>query len=292
MRTVETESFSRAGKAESVAQSTVSKEVAALEAHLGTLLIRRSSRGLSCDRQGPGILRLRRRHAQRSGNGGGAHTLGEMSARGRLRVTCSPVFSNRLIAPRLPALFAAYPDLTIDLEVSERYVSLIEDGVDVAIRIGELPDSGLLARQIGSVEAAVVASLPTSRSMARRLTSMTLPVIAALPFTFQGNSKTWKFRSPRGSGDHTPLRPAPHQRPRKRPCGSAGRDGSRPRGRAGCLPAISRPRAGWCRSWRTIGRGFIQYRPSVQRPAHDGAIKVFVDFVAGLLKDEPHLRLR
>jgi len=291
VRTVETESFSRAGKAESVAQSTVSKEVAALEAHLGTLLIRRSSRGLSVTDKGREFYDFTIGMLSDLETAEARVRSGVMSARGRLRVTCSPVFSNRLIAPRLPALFACYPDLTIDLEVSERYVSLIEDGVDVAIRIGELPDSGLLARQIGCVEAAVVAS---PAYLAEHGTPADLDDLAShscLPFTFQGNSKTWKFQGPEGPVIITPFGPLRTNDPESvRAAVLAG---------MGLAQGPSWMFAGDIEAGRLVSV-LEDYRPrlypiqavSSTTRRMTGAIKVFVDFVAVLLKDEPHLCLR
>ncbi|HCO54829.1 MAG TPA: LysR family transcriptional regulator [Pelagibacterium sp.] len=285
VRTVETESFSRAGKAESVAQSTVSKEVAALEAHLGTLLIRRSSRGLSVTDKGQEFYDFA------VGMLGDLETAearirsGEVTAAGRLRVTCSPVFSNRLIAPRLPALFQRYPDLTIDLEVSERYVSLIEDGVDVAIRIGELPDSSLLARQIGCVEAVVVAA---PAYLAEHGTPTDLDELAShscLPFTFQGNSKTWKFQGPDGPIVVTPFGPLRTNDPESV--------------HAAVLAGMGLAQGPSWMFASDIAAGRLvsvleDFRPrlypiqavSSTTRRMTGAIKVFVDFVASLLKDE------
>ncbi|MEP9369719.1 LysR family transcriptional regulator [Xanthobacter sp. VNH20] len=291
VRTVEAESFSRAGKAEGVAQSTVSKEVAALEAHLGTLLIRRSSRGLSVTEKGQefydfavgmlGDLETAEAHLRS----------GEVSARGRLHVTCSPVFSNRLIAPRLPDLFARYPDLTIDLEVSERYVSLIEDGVDVAIRIGELPDSSLLTRQIGCVEAAVVASPAYLAEHGTPTSPDDLASHSCLPFTFQGNSKTWKFLGSDGPMIITPFGPLRTNDPES--VHSAVLAGM------GLAQGPSWMFADDIETGRLVPV-LENYRPrlypiqavSSSTRRMTGAVKVFVDFVANLLKDEPYLCLR
>ncbi|WP_281407600.1 substrate binding domain-containing protein [Neorhizobium sp. P12A] len=95
-------------------------------------------------------------------------------------------------------MFARYPDLTIDLEVSERYVSLVEDGVDVAIRLGHLSDSSLVARQMGCVEAVVVATPAYLDLHGIPMTLADLERHNCLPFMFQGSSKTWKFRNSEG----------------------------------------------------------------------------------------------
>jgi LysR family transcriptional regulator, regulator for bpeEF and oprC len=291
VRLVETGSFSRAGKAEGVVQSTVSKEVSSLERRLGAQLIRRSSRGLSVTEQGQeyydfaiGMLadldatELRIRS-------------GEDSPKGRIRVTTPPVFSSKLIVPRLPSLLAQHPELTIDLEVSERYVSLVEDGVDVAIRIGDLADSSLLARQIGCVEAVVVAAPAYLESHGAPNTPIDLERHLCLPFMFQGGSKTWKFRDAKGE-----IIIAPSAKLRTNDAESV---------RAAALAGLGLAQGP---SWMfagdiasgTLAPVLIDYTPRLF-PIHavssesrrmTGAIKAFVDFVAELIKDEPHLRVR
>lgn len=291
VRLVETGSFSRTGKAEGVAQSTVSKEVSALEAHLGAVLVRRSSRGLSVTESGQefhdfavGMLADLDMAETRIRSG-------EVSARGRLRVTCPPVFSNRLIAPRLPALFEAHPDLSVDLEVSERYVSLIEDGVDVAIRIGEMPDSNLLARQIGCVAATVVA---TPAYLARHGTPARPADLAShscLPFTFEGNSKTWKFSGPNGPMIIDPVGKLRTNDPESI--------------HASVLADMGLAQGPSWMFAEDIAAGRLEVVLAEYAPRHypihavstgtrrmTGAIKVFVDFVAALIAEEPHLRTR
>lgn len=291
VRLAETGSFSRTGKVEGVAQSTVSKEVAALEAHLGSSLIRRSSRGLSITERGQefhdfavGMLADLDAVEARIRSG-------VVTARGRLRVTCPPVFSHRLIAQRLPDLFAAYPDLSVDLEVSERYVSLVEDGVDVAIRIGDLPDSGLLARQIGCVEAAVVATPAYLAQHGTPATPDDLVDHSCLPFTFEGSSKSWNFSGPGG-----PIVTDPVARLRTNDPESV---------HAAVLADMGLAQGPSWMFANDIATGRLDvvladyaprlypiYAVSSGTRRMTGGIKVFVDFVAGLLDREPHLRLR
>lgn len=69
---------------------------------------------------------------------------------GALSVTLSAGFGRLHVVPLLPAFYARYPDIAIEIVVSDRYVDLLEEGIDVALRIGHLPDSALIARLIGS----------------------------------------------------------------------------------------------------------------------------------------------
>lgn len=291
VRVVETGSFSRAGKAEDIAQSTVSKEVSSLETRLGTQLIRRSSRGLSVTEKGQefydfAIGMLADLDAAES-----RIRSGEVSPKGRIRVASPPVFSSKLIVPQLPSLFERYPNLTIDLEVSERYVSLVEDSVDVAIRIGDLADSSLLARQIGCVEAVVVAAPSYLEAYGSPKAPADLEHHTCLPFMFQGSSKTWKFRGPEGE-----ITIGPTARLRTNDA-----DSVHAAVRAG-LGLAQGP------SWMfadEIAAGMLvsvlsDFRPRLF-PIHaissesrrmTGAIKVFVDYIAEVIKSEPHLRFR
>ncbi len=291
VRVVETGSFSRAGKAEGVAQSTVSKEVSSLEVRLGTQLIRRSSRGLSITEQGRefydfAIGMLADLEAAES-----RIRSGDVSPKGRIRVASPPVFSSKLIVPRLPSFFARYPDLTIDIDVSERYVSLIEDGVDVAIRIGNLADSSLLARQIGSVEAVVVATPAYLDRHGIPSTPADLAGHTCLPFMFQGSSKTWKFQDSKGE-----ITIAPSAKLRTNDAESV---------HGAVLAGLGLAQGpGWMFADEVAAGALVSvlvdYRPrlfpiyaiSSESRRMTGAIKAFVDFVAGLIRDEPHLRIR
>jgi len=77
---------------------------------------------------------------------------GQAAPSGVVRVAVSAGFGRLYIVPRLPEFFARYPDVALDLDISERQVNLVEDGVDVAIRIGPLADSSLIARRIGMTQ--------------------------------------------------------------------------------------------------------------------------------------------
>lgn len=291
IRVVETGSFSRAGKGEGVAQSTVSKQVSSLEARLGAQLIRRSPRGLSVTEQGQefyglaiGILADLEAAEARIGSG-------DVAPKGRIRVACPPVFSSKLIVPGLSPFLARYPELTIDLDVSERYVNLIEDGVDVAIRIGDLADSSLFARQIGSVEAVVVATPDYLERHGIPKAPADLDRHSCLPFLFQGSSKTWKFQDTEGE-----IAFAPSARLRTNDAESV---------HAAVLAGLGLAQGP---SWMfadeiaagTLNAVLADCRPRFF-PIHavtsgnrrmTGAIKAFVDFVAELIKSAPSLRIR
>jgi molybdenum-dependent DNA-binding transcriptional regulator ModE len=151
VRIAETGSFSRAARAAGVGQPTASKQIALLEERLGARLLQRTSRRLNLTDEGQAyseasVRLLGEVHAAESAIGRGA-----ISPAGVVRVALSAGFGRMFVVPRLPEFFARYQDLAVDVNVSERHVNLIEDGLDVAIRIGFLADSTLLARRIGSI---------------------------------------------------------------------------------------------------------------------------------------------
>ena len=143
-----TGSFSATARNLHVAASSVTRQVDALEASLGVRLLNRSTRHLSLTEAG----RLYLEHAQRIvavvEDGRVAVTELDSEPRGTLRVSAPIVFGRLHIAPRLTAFLQRYPELKVDLSLSDQLVDFIEDAVDVAIRIAALPDSSLIARKL------------------------------------------------------------------------------------------------------------------------------------------------
>ncbi|MGY4283989.1 DNA-binding transcriptional LysR family regulator [Bradyrhizobium sp. LM2.7] len=196
IRVVETASFSKAAKAEGVVQSTVSKQVSALEAMFGVQLLRRTSRGMSVTESGLDFYKfavgmLADLEAARI-------RIGQGQFRGRLRVTAFADLASRFIVPRLPEFLATYPEVSIDLDVSERLVSLSEDGYDVAIRGGDLTDATLIARQIGVIRAVAVASPRYLQRYGEPTSPHELKEHAVVGLISNGQQFSWPFDTPEG----------------------------------------------------------------------------------------------
>jgi DNA-binding transcriptional LysR family regulator len=151
-------SFSEAGRRLGLTPSAVSKLVARLEARLGVRLVTRSTHGLALTVEGcrfseasQRILRaIDQAEAEVSGDG--------VVLTGPLRVSCSGPLAFHVIAPLLPNFLELYPDLTLEFLVSDQIVDLLEQRVDVALRIGTLKDSGLKLKRLGRTEMLLVAS--------------------------------------------------------------------------------------------------------------------------------------
>ncbi|MFM2043321.1 MAG: hypothetical protein RLY86_1897 [Pseudomonadota bacterium] len=158
VRVVETGSFSAAGREFGLGQPAVSKAVAALEARLEVRLLARSTRRLSPTEAGQAFYgHARRALAEAEEAEVAARGLGAGLA-GRLRV-CAPVTFARLhVAPGLGDFLESHPRLRLDLVMDDRTVDLVEENIDVALRLGSMADSALTARRLASCERLVVAS--------------------------------------------------------------------------------------------------------------------------------------
>ncbi|MEM6368113.1 MAG: LysR family transcriptional regulator [Myxococcota bacterium] len=155
VRVVDLGSFTAAARSLRVEQSTISKRVAALETHLGVRLLDRSTRALRATDVGR-ELHGRAQEALRAVEN--ALGPGQGPLAGFLRISVPVVYGQRFVAPLLPGFMDAHPELSIELGFHDRYVSLIEEGFDLAIRIGQHPDSSLTARWLGSSRRHLVAT--------------------------------------------------------------------------------------------------------------------------------------
>src|SRR5471032_2167922 len=157
VRAVETGSFSAVARELGTVQPNVSRHIAALEQHLGTRLLHRSTRKLTPTPEGERYYAEVRRVLD-AAEEADANARGEGKPSGLLRVNCPTLLGRGHLLPRVGALLERYPDMELDVQLSDRYIDLVEDGVDLAIRIGNLDDSALRARRIGMSERVCVAS--------------------------------------------------------------------------------------------------------------------------------------
>lgn len=157
VRVAETGSFSRAGRELGHAQPTVSRIISALEARLGVKLLARTTRKVLPTEAGALLLEKARlvladvEELESSVRGAGGLT-------GVLRVATPVTFGAREIVPVLGPFLAAHPLLRLELLMADRRVDLLEEGVDLAIRMGELDDSGFVSRRLTTAPRFVVAS--------------------------------------------------------------------------------------------------------------------------------------
>jgi DNA-binding transcriptional LysR family regulator len=151
-------SLSGAARALSLSQTMVTKHLAALEARLGTRLFLRTTRRLTITEAGRRYLEFAERVLGDFEAAEAAVTADRVEPRGLLRLNVPLAFGIRQIAPRLAAFAARYPGVTVELGLNDRLVDLVEEGWDLAIRIGALRDSSLVARRLAPCRMVICAA--------------------------------------------------------------------------------------------------------------------------------------
>lgn len=149
IRVVEAGSFSRAATDLGIAQPTATKMVAQMERQLGSRLLHRTTRGVTPTEIGALYYEKCRQIASHVDDAQSVAALLQSQVQGALRITTSVAFGRRVLVPRVLAFMRMHPMLTVDLGFEDRYVDLVEHGVDVAIRLGRLADSTHGARCLG-----------------------------------------------------------------------------------------------------------------------------------------------
>lgn len=158
VRVVETGSFSAVAKEIHTTQPTISKNIAELESWLGAKLLNRSTRSLRLTESGADYyercVAILQEVEEAEQSVGQLQTL----PKGVVRISTVVAFGRLHIVPRLAEFFASYPDIHIDVRMNDRIVDLVEEGVDVAFRMGKLPDSSLVAKTLCSSPMVTVAT--------------------------------------------------------------------------------------------------------------------------------------
>src|SRR3954452_13720801 len=151
-------SFSAAARVLHLSQTMVTKHVAALEERLGVKLLHRSTRKLVLTEEGRAYLAACERILAEIEEAGAPASLDRGEPRGTLRLNVPLTFGFRQVVPALTEFSRLYPAVSFDLGLADRYVDLIEEGWDLAIRIGRLKDSSLVARRLAPCRIVVCAA--------------------------------------------------------------------------------------------------------------------------------------
>lgn len=150
--------FAPAARRLRLSASAITRAVASLEEHLGARLLQRTTRSVALTDSGTRYLERARRILADLAEAESAAQAERAAPTGRLVVAAPNVFGRLHVAPALSAFLARHPAVRGELTLADRVVNLVEDGVDLAVRIGSLDDSGLVARTVGATRRVVVAS--------------------------------------------------------------------------------------------------------------------------------------
>lgn len=194
VRVVEAGSFSEAARLLLMTPSTVSKLIARLEARLGVRLIERSTRRLVLTGEGQFYYERSQALLEQLDETEQQIAQGGAEAEGLIRVTSSVTFGVTALEPILPDFLEAYPRIVVDLSLSDDVIDLYLDRTDIAIRVGKLQDSNLMARKIGETRRRIVASPAYLTKHGTPLTPEDLAHHNCLGFNFRRANPVWPMR--------------------------------------------------------------------------------------------------
>src|SRR6195952_4101811 len=151
-------SLTAAAQAEGVAPAVISRRLDALEARLGVKLLARTTRRVSLTHEGSAFLEDCQRLLLDFASAEASVSAGGGKASGHLRITAPAGFGRRHVAPLVPLFLAEHPDVSVSLNLSDRIVDIVNEGVDCAVRVGDLQDSSLVGVRLADNRRLCVAS--------------------------------------------------------------------------------------------------------------------------------------
>jgi DNA-binding transcriptional LysR family regulator len=194
VRVVDTGSFSAVARRQRIGQPAVSKAVVQLEEWLGVSLLLRSTRSVVPTEAGRIFYERAKRTIEEAGEAVLAARGSASGLSGKLRVSTSVCFGRLDIIPNLSAFLAEHPDLDVELVLDDRNVDLVNEGIDVALRMGALPDSNMTARRIAVGRHLVVATPAYLQRHGTPASPDELVNHQAVVYTRGGGGAPWTFR--------------------------------------------------------------------------------------------------
>ncbi len=191
---IEQGSFASVAETRNLAPSSVSRTIASLEAELSVRLFNRTTRKLTPTQAAEAFYKKMRPLAEGIESAIREVSETQTGPSGVLRVAASVSYGQLLLAKKLEKFLGDYPNVRLDLLLSDRRIDLIQEGVDVAIRHGELEDSSLISRKLCDVKYKLVASPTYLENKGKPQSIEALHLHSLLSFGIQGFSKTWMFK--------------------------------------------------------------------------------------------------
>ena len=198
-------SFAAAARAMGVSVATVSRGVARLEDRLGARLFNRTSRQLALTEFGGTIAEKAGDIYRQAEEAESAAREMSVQPRGLVRLAVPMSFGLRWVAPLMPAFFRAYPEVSVDLHLSDATVDIVAQGFDAALRIAALPDSSLVARRLCPVSQLVVASPDYLEQHGRPAHPRDLAGRPCLSYAYRAGNAVWRFTN--DAGEEEPVTP-------------------------------------------------------------------------------------
>ena len=208
IRIVETGSFSKAAADLGITQPTATKSVAATEQRLGARLLHRSTRGVTPTEVGALYYEKCKLIAREMDEADHLATLLQSTVGGTLRISTSVAFGRRVLVPRVLGYMRTHPEVTIDLSFDDRYVDLVAQGVDLAVRMGRLADSSLGARYLGTNPWVMVASPGYLHARGTPQTVADLSAHVCLVYSSVQGDDRWSLTTPDGCEVSVPVQGA------------------------------------------------------------------------------------
>ena len=198
VRVVERGSFTLAADELELSRAVVSKYVSRLEERLGARLLNRTTRRLALTEAGAALFEASRGALERIEEAESAVAQLQSEPRGRLRVSAPMSFGILHLGAAMTEFAQAYPRITLDVRLDDRFVNLVEEGVDMAVRIGALTDSSLVARKLTSSRSIVCASPGYLAEQGRPETPEDLASHDCLLYSYLSSANVWRFSGPDG----------------------------------------------------------------------------------------------
>ncbi|MFT4111635.1 LysR family transcriptional regulator [Silvibacterium sp.] len=208
IRVVDSGSFSSVARERGVGQPAVSKQISALEAELGTELLHRNTRSIALTEAGRDFYQAAQRILEDFESATSHIGRGQTAPRGLIRVSVQASFARLHLITKLAAFFERYPEIAIEFGCSDSPSTLIEDGFDLALHSGHLPDSGLVARRFAQTRIVLVATPQIVMRHGIPKTLDDLRAFPAIPRIESGAVRPWDFDAGRSSSE--PLRVVPN----------------------------------------------------------------------------------
>ena len=199
-------SLSAAARSLSLSPATISRRISALEEELGVQLVDRTSRNLKVTEAGQAFLEHSEAVLEAMSQAEDAARNARQRPEGRLRVHSRTQLGLRVVAPLLPKFARQYPDIHVEIELSEHPVNLVEGDFDVDIRTGESTDSGFVIKRLLSSDEVLVASPSFVKAHPRIKHPLDLPQVRCLTYRREREATTWKFIDADGAQQELSIR--------------------------------------------------------------------------------------